>query len=798
LENQFSMKKIEELVEERLQEKQANKEFKDVGRVANLKKTKAAYRLIDVSNLSEIEQDEIQAFNIVKKDLVWIPYDVSQEKERGVTSGAAFLKVKIREAVPTKPDNSKAKREAYVLFLTKLQGDLLECYNVEQIQALSDKYLKYSITEVISSVIDASFNEKTEEQKKSLEDSVKNKFRNYSFYQGRLIKKVLEEVFSKRLVNILFKEGDTAYDTYREAKEKEPISEEQSAILIDKLKQNKESFISKYNDEVIRYTNMTKDELSNELKKKDFHSVTLKAFKQDIEKFREWGINYYGKTIIRGISEFDASIEKSKPKPNDWSWFEAEKPKSERRTDEGKLTINKKEPLSYIKRTGGYAIGDVTTQQLKTKFGYGSVNYGNYVDDLWSKQHTKFYLQAMSDLGEIFNINIKELNELGNLGIVFGGKGTRGHLAAYYPQTKDINITKANGDGSVAHEYGHYFDNVVVDLDQKKAEPILATEYIDGVQNERLKKAFQDILTFFRKGNPEVTPKLIVQFFAQKQESAPSFAIYKNGSWNNIKVEIKDTIEETIKQYESLYVIDAAKYTTQLRVLGYIIDKFNLQSYDVEMTLKTSLFYQKSRYNYFKYCYDKVNKYNPNRTDKVIGANERTLYWTSNVELFARAWETVAYKKLLDKNRRSDYLVSGIEMLDIRLEGYQNPYPAGKELEYLEKLYDELIKVTKEVYNLSDFVPYDTKREDVLVEFESKKNSKVKVEVDAVKDKKSEVVTFIKDDKKVDEVKAEVTPEIQEWKEALDSLNILLELGGTDSEIAEWKEGKESLEILLK
>jgi hypothetical protein len=33
----------------------------------------------------------------------------------------------------------------------------------------------------------------------------------------------------------------------------------------------------------------------------------------------------------------------------------------------------------------------------------------------------------MSDLGEMLNVNIKELNELGQLGIVFGGKATKNH-----------------------------------------------------------------------------------------------------------------------------------------------------------------------------------------------------------------------------------------------------------------------------------------------------------------------------------------------------------------------------------
>lgn len=789
------MKNIEELVEERLQQKQANKEFKDVGRVANLKKTKAAYKLIDISNLSEIEKDEVQAFNIVKKDLVWQPIDVSSEKERGVTSGAAFLKVKIREAVPTKPENSKSKRESYVLFLTKLQGDLLECYSIEQIKELSEKYLKYSIVEIISAVLDASFNEKTDEVKKEIEEKAKKRFLAYSFYTGRIMKKILEEVLSKRFVNILFKDSEAAQIIYNEAKEKEPITDEESAILIDKLNVNKEKFINQNKAEQDKYRAYSVSELRNAMNTKWQISPMSKAiYKDDIEKFREWAIAYYERQIKQGGENYNKNIEKSKPRANDWGWFEAEKPKSEKKTSDNKLVINKKEPLSYIKRTGGYAIGDVTPEQLKNIFGYSAVNYGEYVDDLWSKQHTKFYLQAMSDLGEFFNINIKELNELGGLGIVFGGKGVRGHAAAYYPQTKDINLTKSNGDGSVAHEYGHYFDNVVIDLQEKKAEPLLATRDINKVKNEKLKNAFQNILNFFYKGNPEVTPKLTVQFYSQDIENAPTISIYNNG-WNREEVKLKDTIEETIKQYNDLCVIDENKHSTQVRVFGYIIKQFGLESYDIEMRLKTSLFYQKSAYNLYKYCFDTINKFN--KREIIIGSDVRTKYWTSNVEMFARAWETVIYKKILDKNRRSDYLVSGIDLSDIKVEGFQEPYPSGAELDYLEKLYDELIKVAKEVFNLSDFVPYDTNREDILVEFESKKNSKIKVEVDAVKDKKEETVTFIKDDKKVETVETETSEESNELQKAIETFEMLIQLGGSESELKEWNEAIETFKMLI-
>jgi hypothetical protein len=56
------------------------------------------------------------AYNMVKKDNVWSPIDVQAQKESGVTSGAAFLKVKLREAVPTRPKDERGMRKSYVLF----------------------------------------------------------------------------------------------------------------------------------------------------------------------------------------------------------------------------------------------------------------------------------------------------------------------------------------------------------------------------------------------------------------------------------------------------------------------------------------------------------------------------------------------------------------------------------------------------------------------------------------------------------------------------------------------------------
>ena len=752
---------LREQVEQRLQEAQKNKTFKDVGRVADLKKTKAAYKLIDVSILSEIEADEVQAFNLVKKDMVWQAIDVNAERERGVTAGAAWLKTKIREAVPTKPDNSKSKRESYVLFLTKLQGDLLNCFNVNDIEQLAERYRKFSITDIIGYIVDASYLGKDAEQRQAIEEGIKKGYRIAMLYgASRLMRQLIEEVFSKRFHNMLFKSGDTAYATYREAIEKEPVSEEVASDLKTKLIGRKQLFIETNEAKIVEYNNFSHEELKVRMNRDwSLNSLSLASYKKDIELFRQWAIDYYKRQIGRGTTEYDVKIKDAVAKDNDWSWSTDTKEKGVRVVDKTKLTINKKEPLAYIKRTGGYAIGEISAAQLINNFGYKAVNYGNYVDDKWSKQHTKFFLQAMSDLGEIYNINIKELNELGGLGLVFGGKGTKGHLAAFYPQSKDINLTKANGDGSVCHEYGHYFDNVVVELAEKKPIPSLASDKLDLIPNQELKAAYVKLINFFLKGDPNITPKLKVKFFAKEAVSAPTRSKRVNNSWEQVDVKIKSTIDETINEHEDILVLGDKHYQTQLRVIGYIIAKFGLTSYEVELKLNTSMFYQKSAYDYFTYCAEVPFKYDINRFETKIQVSSRSAYWTSNVELFARAWETVMLKKLIDSGRRSDYLVSGIDLTDLNVEGFQNPYPSGMELDYIEGLFENIISAAKKAYNLSDFKPYIDEREDMLIEFESKKKPVIESGVDIVKTKTKEVVEFVKENK-VAEVVVEEKKEV--------------------------------------
>jgi hypothetical protein len=749
--------KIKEEVEQRLQQQQSNKEFKDVGRVAQTKKERSAYKIISSTLLREIELDPVMAFNMIKKDTVWLPIDVQAERDKGNTSGSVYLKVKIRESLPTKPKDDKLFRSIYVLFLEKLQSDLSNCFNVEEIISLSDKYGKLEIDEIVGEFMFPEFKTGSYEQQAEIKNSLsKNPVFRIGFSSGgRFLRRLIKEVFGAKFENMFFVASDSARQTRNDALEKQPISKEESDLLIEKLTERHNDFLKANKEKIDKYKSMTENDLIKEMDNFSISTFSKQIYKKDIEIFRNELIQARERSVLKQTEVFKQNIKKSKERPNNWDWFDVVKEKSTDVVAKPKnKIINTKTPLSYIKRTGGFKIGAVTPSEIIKQFGFSSVNYGNYVDDLWSKDHTAHFLGAISDLGEILNFDIKKINELGALSIAFGAKGTRGALATYFPQTKDINLTKTNGDGSVAHEWGHYFDNVIVEKDLKRATNSFASEGL--MPNEEIKGLYKELMSFFYKGKEGITPKLKFRFYPSKSDSVPSFSRKVNYSWENVKVELKSTIEETISQYDYLMTSDDSVYTTQIRVLGYIIKSFGLDYYDVDIQLKTSYFYHKSAYNFFEYCYKKSER------EIVKAGSSRTKYWTSAVELFARAWETVVLKKLIDKGRVSNYLVADIPMEDVISADYFEPYPTGKEVNYIESILDRIIESVKKYYSIGDFKPTSDVREDIFIELsKDSKEGKDKRGVKVEKEKAETTVVFVEENKVVEEVKVEENNEIK-------------------------------------
>lgn len=781
-----NVKDIKEEIEQRLQKQQASKEFKDIGRVAQTRKEKSAFRLINSKILTDLEDDSVMAYNMVKKENVWTPIDIKEERERGVSSGALYMKVKLREAVPTRPKDDRYARERYVAFLENLQNDLLECFTYDQVTSLLEK-LRVSQDKdmIVSYFIDPRYGNETEGYKEAVNEELKDKnpklWRELQF-PYRLFPRLTKEVFGARFENMMFRGSEASAQIWKEAKLKEPLSEKESLLQINNLEESKQKLIILNKAKIEDYKladNKRLRELQNTWRLNSQH-------KNDLELFRQMGIKYYENDTNDRIKMYDNKIEASKVRGNDWSWLEVEvkEETKEKTTKERSEVINTKTPLLYIKRTGGAKIDNLSPNEIVDKFGFSAVNYGVYVDDRWSKEHTKHFLGAMSDMGEMLNLNIKDANQLGKLAIAFGAKGRKGSAASYFPQTKDINLTKSNGDGSVAHEWGHYFDNVIVELDQKKATNDFGSEGLSP--DFELKALYKELMDFIYKGNDLYTPRVPMTFYPVKSWDGNPPNYYRG--YTSEKVQLKDTIEETINQYLDLAVVSQDRHDSQIRIFGYIIDAFGLDSYDVPMKLKTSYLYHKTAYRIFKYCAK------DERGRWIIAVEQRSKYWTSAVELFARSWETMILKKLLSKNRVSNYLVDDIPMEEIIAEGYNRPYPSGKELDYIEIILDKIVARAKQKYNLGDFVAPSSSIEDTYIDLKGddsgeadkgmiveKKGGKKEIEyvdeskVEVVKVEETSTEPTIED--VVEDVVGDAEPTREEIIETIDALQILADTG---------------------
>lgn len=105
---------------------------------------------------------------------------------------------------------------------------------------------------------------------------------------------------------------------------------------------------------------------------------------------------------------------------------------------------------------------DVTPEMFHRAFGFRGVQFGNYVEASRRQADLNNTYDALMDLAEVLGCDASDLSLKGSLGLAFGarGRGGKGAAAAHYePGQIVINLTKANGAGSLAHEWFHALDN---------------------------------------------------------------------------------------------------------------------------------------------------------------------------------------------------------------------------------------------------------------------------------------------------------------------------------------------------
>lgn len=100
-----------------------------------------------------------------------------------------------------------------------------------------------------------------------------------------------------------------------------------------------------------------------------------------------------------------------------------------------------------------------TTEYLTSDLGMRGVQFGNSVSDDERQHHLTKTAEALLDLADMVGLPLSAMSGDGKLGIAFGARGHGRALAHYEPGDQIINLTRKGGVGSLAHEWGHFFDH---------------------------------------------------------------------------------------------------------------------------------------------------------------------------------------------------------------------------------------------------------------------------------------------------------------------------------------------------
>lgn len=123
---------------------------------------------------------------------------------------------------------------------------------------------------------------------------------------------------------------------------------------------------------------------------------------------------------------------------------------------------------AYVKvatRKGGRVV-DANSVRAGVKFmtsdlGMRGVQWGNSVTDSEREHHLKFSSEAMADLVDVLGLDDSDASLGGKLGLAIGARGHGTAMAHYEPLSRVINLTRKSGVGSLAHEWGHFFDHEI-------------------------------------------------------------------------------------------------------------------------------------------------------------------------------------------------------------------------------------------------------------------------------------------------------------------------------------------------
>lgn len=346
---------------------------------------------------------------------------------------------------------------------------------------------------------------------------------------------------------------------------------------------------------------------------------------------------------------------------------------------------------------------NVSAERLMQAFGFRGVNFGRegWINQAERQAYLNHAYDGLIDLAEILGIPPKALSLNGMLGIAFGAQGRGGRAAAHFvPGHNEINLTKTMGAGTLAHEWGHALDHYFATqaglakanepymsaggrvageirpeiaqafknvVEAMRRRPMTAAE-VDASNKMADKRALNDTETWiqhFRKGIERVAPEALADFDAlaeriRKGDLGDGYVKVFGQSLPKMIGDIKVLVRTRAKTSGADIASNYKGLTSNAEHLAYRLSKKDASATHVPQS--TASAYAGESY----------------RKDHDKGGQK---YWSTEWEMFARAFETWVADQLAESAQQNTFLSDAAiraEQRD-RSGGYAMPYPRGED-----------------------------------------------------------------------------------------------------------------------
>ena len=396
-------------------------------------------------------------------------------------------------------------------------------------------------------------------------------------------------------------------------------------------------------------------------------------------------------------------------------------------TEKKKGVVEESLNINDVRRTGPQrrpAGLDVKPEDLMREFGFRGVNYGNWVKQGERQLFTNHAYDSLLDLAEILSVPAKALSLNGMVGIAFGAQGTGAYAAHFVPGVNEINLTKTMGAGSLAHEWAHALDHYfAVQAGEKYAKSAVPFT--------------SDLLITESKLRPEIKElfsKIVEAMTRRKETQAEADAFLKSYNEKNLKglsswlSSLRGDLERTL-QYDKK---DPAKALSDFDLLanriksGDLGEGFeNIGSNRDKMTQMMGSVHQsigelRRLYKDFAGRVPSIDTIKaidawagmlssglkkPVAVPSTVSSNFKRAaisldqekggerYWSTNHEMFARAFQSYVLDKLAEKLNINDFLTR--PQIDMTEMGATFPYPKDAERKDIVSAFNRLVSGIK-------------------------------------------------------------------------------------------------------